>query len=76
MKKIITLVGICTLLPACSMDLSGDASTSTGFDIGGAGISIGGAGISVDTGFGIGDDSGLIGRIGDGNFKFGDGKLF
>lgn len=69
MKKIITLLGICIFLPACSIDLSGDASTSTGFDIGGAGI-------SVDTGFGIGDDSGLIGRIGDGNFKFGDGKLF
>lgn len=73
MKKIITLLGICIFLPACTLDLAGDPGTSTGFDPGGTGISVD---TGLNTGFKIGDDSGFIGTIGDGKFAFGDGKLF
>ena len=73
MKKIITILGICFLLPACTLDLAGDTSTSTDFGLGGTGISVD---TGFDTGLEIGDDSGFIGTIGDGKFAFGDGKLF
>ena len=65
------LLATCILLPACTMDLAGDTDSSTGIDLGGISFDT-----NLDTSFGIGDDDGPIGIIGDGQWEFGDGKLF
>ncbi|MBV1870862.1 MAG: hypothetical protein KUG76_08125 [Gammaproteobacteria bacterium] len=73
MKKIVVLLGTCFFLPACTMDLAGATDDPSGISLGGTTLNLD---TGLDTSFGIGDDDGPIGTIGDGQWELFDGKLF